>query len=158
MLSYIVKRLLHLIPILLGVSLLTFILISFTPGDYYTQLSQNPQISPETLAKLRAEQHLDKPWYIQYAYWLKDAAQGNLGYSVAYKITVSQLILSRLWNTFVLSLGATILAWCIAVPLGIWAVVKKDSWVDRLCSLIAFVGLSVPDVLLALLALMLAAG
>jgi peptide/nickel transport system permease protein len=62
-----------------------------------------------------------------------------------------------LWNTFLLSLGATILAWCVAVPLGIWAAVKKDSWVDRLCSMIAFVGLSIPDVLLALLALMFAA-
>lgn len=155
--SFIIKRLLHLIPILLGVSLLTFLLMALTPGDYYTQLAQNPQISPETLARLRAEQHLDKPWYIQYAYWLGNAVRGNLGYSVAYKISASQLILSRLWNTFLLSLGATILAWVVAIPLGIWAAVKKDSWVDRLCSLIAFVGLSVPDVLLALLALMFAA-
>ncbi len=157
MLAFILKRLLHLIPILLGVSLLTFLLMALTPGDYYTQLSQNPQISPETLARLRAEQHLDKPWYVQYAYWLKNALQGDLGYSVAYKVSASQLILSRLWNTFLLSLGATVVAWGVAVPLGIWAAVKKDSWVDRLCSLIAFVGLSVPDVLLALLALMFAA-
>jgi peptide/nickel transport system permease protein len=157
MLSFIVKRVLHLIPILLGVSLLTFMLMALTPGDYYTQLAQNPQISPEKLAQLRAERHLDKPWYIQYAYWLKGAVQGDFGYSVAYKTSASELIGSRLWNTFLLSLCATILAWCVAVPLGIWAAVKKDSWVDRLCSMIAFVGLSVPDVLLALLALMLAA-
>src|SRR5579883_1114309 len=158
MLSYIIKRLLHLIPILVGVSLLTFLLMSLTPGDYYTQLAQNPQISPETLAKLRAERHLDKPWYIQYGYWLKNALHGDLGYSIAYKVSASELIVSRLWNTFLLSLGATILSWCVAIPLGIWAAVKKDSWADRLCSLIAFVGLSVPDVLLALLALMFAAG
>jgi peptide/nickel transport system permease protein len=158
MFSFILKRLLHLIPILLGVSLLTFLLMSLTPGDYYTQLSQNPQISPETLAQLRAKQHLDKPWYIQYGYWLGNAVQGDLGYSVAYKIPTSQLIVSRLGNTFLLSLGAVALSWCVAVPLGIWAAVKKDSWVDRLCSMIAFVGLSVPDVLLALLALMFAAG
>ena len=55
MFSFIIKRLLHLIPILLGVSLLTFLLMSLTPGDYYTQLSQNPQVSPETLARLRAD-------------------------------------------------------------------------------------------------------
>jgi peptide/nickel transport system permease protein len=158
MLAFIIKRLLHLIPILLGVSLLTFVLMSLTPGDYYTQLSQNPQVSPDTLARLRAERHLDKSWYVQYAYWLKGALQGDLGYSIAYKVSATQLIMSRLWNTFILSLGATILAWAVAVPLGIWAAVKKDSWVDRLCSLIAFVGLSVPDVLLALLALMFAAG
>jgi peptide/nickel transport system permease protein len=157
MLSYILKRLLHLIPILLGVSLLTFLLMTLTPGDYFTHLSQNPQISAETLARLRAEQHLDKPWYVQYFYWLANAAQGNLGYSVSYKTPAATLIKSRLWNTFVLSFCATVLAWSVAVPLGIWAAVRKDSWADRLCSMIAFVGLSVPDVLLALLALMLAA-
>lgn len=157
MFAFIIRRLVHLIPILLGVSLLTFLLMAMTPGDYYTQLSQNPQISPETLARLRAERHLDKPWYIQYAYWLKGVAQGDLGYSVAYKVPASQLIFGRLWNTFLLSFCATVLSWCVAVPLGIWAAVKKDSWVDRLCSLIAFLGLSIPDVLLALLALMFAA-
>src|ERR1700733_9224343 len=103
MLAFIIKRLLHLIPILLGVSLLTFLLMSLTPGDYYTTLSQNPQVSPETLAPLRAEQPLDRPWYVQYAYWLKNAAHGDLGYSVAYKVPASQLIASRLWNTFLLS-------------------------------------------------------
>src|SRR5258708_7538125 len=98
MLSYIVRRLVHLIPILLGVSLLTFLLMSLTPGDYYTSLSQNPQVSPDTLARLRAERHLDQAWYVQYAYWLKGAVQGDLGYSIAYKVPAGQLIMSRLWN------------------------------------------------------------
>ncbi len=157
MFSYLVKRLLHLIPILLGVSLLTFFLGALTPGDYYSQLALNPQISPEKLAQLRAQRHADRPWYVRYGYWLASAARGDLGYSVAYKTEASGLIFGRLWNTFILSFAATVLAWGVAIPLGIWAAVNKDSWVDRLCSLIAFVGLSVPDVLLALLALMFAA-
>ncbi len=157
MISYLVRRLLHMIPILLGVSLLTFLLMSLAPGDYYTQLSQNPQITPAKLAELRAKQHLDKPWFVRYAYWLKYAAQGDLGYSIAYKIPVSQLIMGRLWNTFILSFWAMVLAWAVAIPLGILAAVHKDSWIDRLCSMIAFLGLSVPDLLLALLALMFAA-
>jgi peptide/nickel transport system permease protein len=157
MLTFLLKRLLHTVPILLGVSLLTFMLMSLTPGDYYTQLSQNPQITPEKLAELRAKQHLDRAWYVRYGYWLKDAAHGDLGYSIAYKISVSRLIVDRLWNTFLLSAGALVLAWGVAVPLGIWAALNKDSWVDRLCAMIAFVGLSVPDILLALLALMFAA-
>ncbi len=155
--QFVIKRLFHLVPILLGVSLLTFLLMSLTPGDYYTTLSQNPQISPEKLAEMRAKQHLDRPWYIQYAYWLKNALHGDLGESIAYKIPATQLILARLWNTFLLSFGATLLSWLVAVPLGIMAAVKKDSWADRTCSLLAFIGLSVPDVLLALLALMFAA-
>ena len=155
--QYLLKRLLHLLPLLLGVSLLTFLLMSLTPGDYYTTLSQNPQISPEKLAELRSKMHLDKPWYVQYLHWLKGAVRGDLGYSIAYKIPATELILARLWNTFVLSFAATVLVWLVAVPLGIWAAVKKDTWVDRACSLIAFIGLSVPEVLLALLALLFAA-
>lgn len=154
---FLIKRVLHMIPLLLGVSLLTFLLMSLTPGGYFTSLLQNPQISPETVARLKAQFHLDKPWYIQYLFWLKSAFHGDFGYSVAYKIPAAQLIVARLWNTFLLSLSATIIAWGVAVPLGIWAAVKRDTWIDRLCSLIAFLGLSVPDMLLALLALLLAA-
>jgi len=156
--TFTLKRLFHLLPILLGVSLLTSLLMSLTPGDYFTTLSQNPQISPEKVAELRAQWHYDKPWHIRYLYWLKNAARGDFGYSIAYKVPASELIYARLWNTFLLSFGATVIAWCVAVPLGIWAAVNKDSWVDRSCSLMAFVGLSIPEVLLALLALMLAAG
>ena len=154
--TFTLKRLFHLVPIVLGVSLLTFLLMSMTPGDYYTALEQNPQISREKVAELRAKMHLDRPWHIQYLYWLKHALQGDFGYSIAYKIPASELIFGRLWNTFLLSFAATLIAWGTAVPLGIWAAVKKDSLIDRFCGLIAFIGLSVPEVLLALLALMFA--
>jgi peptide/nickel transport system permease protein len=154
---FLFKRLLHLIPLLLGVSLLTFLLMTLSPGDYYTALSQNPQISPETLAHLKARFHLGEPWYVHYFYWLKNILHGDFGYSMAYKIPASSLIFERLGNTFLLSFSALILAWGVAIPLGIWAAVKKDSWADRACSLVAFIGLSVPDVLLSLLALWFAA-
>jgi peptide/nickel transport system permease protein len=155
--SFVLKRLLHMIPLLLGVSLLTFLLMSMAPGDYFTALSQNPQISPETIAHLKAQFHLDRPWYVQYFYWLKSVLHGDFGYSMAYKIPATALIVGRLWNTFLLALLALVIAWGIAIPLGIWAAVKKGSWVDHACSFIAFVGLSIPDVLLSLLALWFAA-
>ncbi len=60
--QYILKRLLHMIPLLLGVSLLTFLLMALSPGNYFTALQQNPQISPETIAALKAQFHLDRPW------------------------------------------------------------------------------------------------
>jgi peptide/nickel transport system permease protein len=154
---YLLKRLLHMIPILIGVSFLTFALTAFIPGDYFTKLSQNPQVTPDMLERMRTRYHLDRPWYVRYGYWLKNVVtHGDFGESIAYKRPASELIKARLWNTFLLSLTATILAWCVAVPLGIWAAVHKDSWIDRLCAFIAFVGLSVPEVLLALLALMFA--
>lgn len=155
--TFTLKRVFHVVPILLGVSLLTFLLMALAPGDYYSSLAANPQVSPEKLAELRAKRHLDKPWYIRYCYWLKNAViNRDLGYSVAYKTDASQLIAGRLWNTFVLSFCATALAWSVAVPLGIWAAVKKDTWIDRACALLAFLGLSIPELLLALLALMFA--
>jgi peptide/nickel transport system permease protein len=157
MLNFVLKRLLHMIPLLVGVSLLTFLLMSLSPGDYFTALSQNPQISPETIARLKAQFHLDRPWYIQYFFWVKNVLSGDLGYSMAYKIPATSLILARLWNTFTLSFFALILAWAVAIPLGISAAVRKNSWVDHACSLIAFAGLSIPDILLALLALWFAA-
>jgi peptide/nickel transport system permease protein len=155
--SYLFKRLLHMVPLLLGVSLLTFLLMALSPGNYFTALLQNPQISPETVARLKAQFHLDQPWYVQYIYWLKNVLHGDFGYSMAYHIPATSLIFQRLWNTFLLSFFALIIAWGVAIPLGIWAAVKKDTWVDRGCSLFAFVGLSVPDVLLSLLALWFAA-
>jgi peptide/nickel transport system permease protein len=155
--SFILKRLLHMIPLLLGVSLLTFLLMAMAPGDYFTALSQNPQISQATIEHLKAQFHLDRPWYVQYFYWLKSVLHGDFGYSMAYKIPATALIVGRLWNTFLLAFLALVIAWGIAIPLGIWAAVKKGSWVDHACSFIAFVGLSIPDVLLSLLALWFAA-
>src|SRR4051812_19944621 len=146
---YVVKRFLHMIPILLGVSLLTFMLTAFIPGDYFTKLTQNPQVTPDMIERMRTRYHLDKPWYVRYGYWLKNVTtRFDFGESIEYKRPARELITARLWNTFVLSLTATIIAWGVAVPLGIWAAVHKDSWIDRFCALIAFVGLSVPEVLL----------
>ncbi len=142
-----------MIPLLLGVSLLTFLLMALSPGNYFTTLQQNPQISPETIRQLQAQFHLDRPWYVQYIFWLKNVLCGNFGYSMAYKVSATSLIVVRLWNTFLLAFTALIIAWSIAIPLGIWAAVRKGSWVDHACSFFAFVGLSVPDILLALLAL-----
>jgi peptide/nickel transport system permease protein len=157
MLPFILKRVLHMVPLLLGVSLLTFLLMALSPGNYFTALQQNPQISPDTIARLKAQFHLDRAWYVQYVFWIKNVFCGNFGYSMAYKIPATSLIMARLWNTFLLSFTALIIAWGVAIPLGIWAAVKKDSWVDHTCSFIAFIGLSGPDVLLSLLALWFAA-
>jgi peptide/nickel transport system permease protein len=154
---FIFKRLLHMIPLLIGVSLLTFLLMALAPGDYFTSLQQNPQISPDTIAKLKAQFHLDRPWYVQYFYWLINILHGDLGYSMAYKIPATSLIFQRLWNTFLLSFIALIIAWAIAIPLGVWAAVKRDTWIDRGSSLLAFAGLSISEILLALLALWFAA-
>jgi hypothetical protein len=109
MLTFVLKRLLHMIPLLIGVSLLTFLLMSLAPGDFFTSLSQNPQISRETILKLKAQFHLGEPWYVQYFYWFKNILHGDFGYSMAYKMPATSLIFARLWNTFLLSFFAMII-------------------------------------------------
>lgn len=172
MTHYIIKRFFHLIFILLGVSFLSFMLISLTPGDFLTNLSLNPEIPAHTIEKLRKDFGLDQPWYVQYFKWLYNVLPVRInfhekmpvsfripdfGYSFSYKIKVSSLIWSRFINTIILSLSAEIIIWTLAIPLGFLCALKENKWADKLISFFAFTGLSFPEVLLGLLALMFAA-
>lgn len=150
--TYILKRFLHAIPILLGVTLITFFLINRTPGDYLATMKMNPQISKEVIEAQKKLLGLDEPhWYVRYAKWLWNVVTRlNFGYSFAMKKPVFNVILERLLNTFILSLCALIFAWTLSLPLGILAAVKQYRWTDTICSAIAFVGLSIPNVFLAL--------
>lgn len=157
MISYILRRLLHLFPLLIGITLLSFFIIQLAPGDYFDQLKLNPQISHQIIEQLRAQFGLDKPIYIQYWRWLKGVLKGDLGYSFTYRTKVSTLIASRLINTLILSISAMILSWSIAIPIGIFCAVKQYSWIDKLFSFLAYLGMSMPTFFLAFLLLYLAA-
>ncbi len=157
MIAFILRRLLALIPLLLAVTLLVFVLMSLAPGDYLSALKMQRDIPPEFIEKIRHEFGLDQPWYTQYFLWLKNILSGNLGESWTYKVPVSELLGQRLLATFLLSLCATVFAWVIAVPLGVLAALKKDSFFDRLSSVLAYGALSFPDFFFALLALYFAA-
>jgi peptide/nickel transport system permease protein len=177
MIHYIVKRFFHLLFILLGVSFLSFLLMSLTPGDFLTSLSLNPQIPAQTVEKLRKEFGLDQPWYIQYVRWLGNISPiaidtsyakhhhtfplyfkiPDLGYSFSYRIKVTTLIWSRFFNTILLSLTAEFIIWTLAIPLGLLCAAKEKKWLDKIISFCAFTGLALPEVLLGLLALMFAA-
>ena len=154
----IVKRVLASIPLLFAVSFVTFFLLFHSPGDYLSSLQLNPQISQEFLKAERARLGLDRPFYIVWLKWIWGVVRhGDLGQSFQYKIPVLDLIGARLWATFLLALTSTIFAWFLAIPLGIAAATKHNGIVDRLASAVAFIGLSVPSVLLALLAVYFAA-
>lgn len=158
MAKLIVKRLLQAIPLLLAISLVTFFLLFHSPGDYLGQLRLDPRISQEFLDREIRRLGLDKPWYIVWASWVWGIVRyGNFGHSFTYHIPVTQLIGARIVNTFILAFSSTLFAWVIALPLGMIAAIKKDKLVDRLASGLAFLGLSVPAVLLALLAVYVAA-
>ncbi len=153
MLRYIFRRIFISIPLLLGISLLTFILISVTPGNFFDSLKLNPQISSETIARYEALYHLDKPLIEQYFHWLRSVVKFDFGYSFFYNCPVSHVIGGRLYNTFILSLASLILTWLIAIPLGIWAAVNRNRIGDRLLSFFSFAGLSIPSFFLAILLL-----
>ncbi len=157
MLAFILRRLLTLIPLLLGVTLLVFLLMSLAPGDFLTPVKMQRDVPTELIAELEREFGLDRPWYVQYGYWLGNVLQLNFGYSWSFKVPVTDLIGSRLFATFLLSLTSLLFAWCIAIPLGVLAAIYKDSIFDRLSSFLAYAALSIPEFFLALLAVWFAA-
>ena len=154
----ILKRILHTIPVLLGISLLTFLVLQLAPGDFLSLMELNPQISPEKIQDMRVRFGLDQPWYVQYLIWLKNIFfHLDFGESFSRHQPVFSVLSTGLLNTLVLALSAAFLTWVLAIPLGILAAVRQHSWVDKTSSLVAFLGLSVPEVFLALLFILFAA-
>ena len=100
-----------MIPLLLGISFFSFMIISLAPGDFITAMSQNPQITTETIDALRAKFGLDLPWYIQYFKWLWNVLHLDFGYSFANQVPVFTLIGQRMFNTLLLALSAALFAW-----------------------------------------------
>jgi peptide/nickel transport system permease protein len=153
--TFVLRRLLALIPLLLAVTFITQALLVAAPGDYVTALER---ISPELAKLLRHQFHLDSHNVItRYWYWLWQALQGNFGFSFKYMTPVWGLVWQRLFNTLLLSSAALVISWGVAIPLGTLAAVKRGTWIDRSASFVAFLGLSMPAVFFALLMVMLAA-
>jgi peptide/nickel transport system permease protein len=158
MIAFIFRRLLTLIPMLLGVALLVFLLMYLAPGDFLTQARADREVSPDLIRQLEAQYGLDRPWYVQYGRWLEQVfLRGDLGYSWTYKVPVSELLAQRLPATLLLSLTSLLFAWSIAIPLGVLAAIYQDSLFDRISALLAYAALSIPEFFLALLAVFFAA-
>ncbi len=153
MLLYILRRLLHAVPTIIGVTFISFLIIKLAPGDYLDQLKMNPQISPETIERLRKLYGLDEPLLIQYLKWLKSAIFFDLGYSFQYHAPVTQLIWERIPNTLLLSVSSALLSWFIAVPLGILAAIKENTLIDRFIRVFSYTFMSLPSFFLAFLLL-----
>ncbi|SMO35285.1 peptide/nickel transport system permease protein [Balnearium lithotrophicum] len=157
MFKYLIKRLLQMIPILIGMTFISFVVIKLAPGDYLTQLELNPSISKETIEELRKMYGLDQNILLQYLYWLKNALLFNFGYSFAYHKPVLDLIEERLLNTLELTVTSFFVSWLLSVPLGIVAAVYKDRLLDRLIVFFSLFGISFPNFFLAFLLMFFAA-
>jgi peptide/nickel transport system permease protein len=153
---YLLRRTFHAVFLLFGVSLLTFLFSALTPGNYFDEMRLNPQIAPETVAALRAQYQLDRPLPVRYAHWLNAVAHGELGFSFAYNSPVGPLLWVRARNTLLLTVTATLLAWMLALPLGIWSASRLGRAPDRVLSGATATLLVIPDLVLALGLLILA--
>ena len=156
--TFVLRRVLQTIPLLLGISALTFLLLKLSPGDFLTTQGENPVISQATLDAMRVRFGLDKPWYVQYLLYLKNVfLHFNFGESFARHQPAATVLREGLLNTLVLAVAAALVTWGLAIPLGVWAAVRQYSWVDKGLSLLAFLWLSIPEVLSGLLLLFFAA-
>lgn len=144
---YIVQRLLLLIPLLLGISLLTFVLLHLAPGDAAAaQLGLNPRgMDATTLARLRAQMGLDDPLPLQYLRYLGNLLRGDLGYSLTTRAAVRAEILARLPATLQLATAAMLIVVLVALPLGILAALHRGGLVDGLTMTGALLGVSLPS-------------
>jgi peptide/nickel transport system permease protein len=143
--------------VVVGVSLLTFAMLELAPGDFLTEMRLDPRISPATVDALRRHYGLDDPMPVRYLHWLGAVARGDFGFSLAYDMPAGSLLRSRALNTLALTVPATIVAWLLAVPLGIAAAAARGGWTDRVAGGTASVALAVPDLLVPLLLVALAA-
>lgn len=146
------------ISLLLALSLLTFALSEWTPGDYLSTQRLNPELSPATIEAMRARSELDQPWLVRYKNWCRSALAGDFGDSVAYGVPVRQLLRDRWAATFRLNAVATGLAWMIAFLVGSWAAARAGGAVDWATRAAQALLLGLPELVLALLGLWLWGG
>lgn len=148
---YFLRRAVQTIWLVIGVSLLTFVMLELAPGDFLTELRMDPRIAPATVEALRQHYGLDDPLPLRYVRWLWAVARGDFGFSLAYDMPAASLLWGRALNTLALTLPATLAAWLLAVPLGIAAAAARGGWVDRATGAATSTALAVPDLLVPLL-------
>lgn len=152
MTKYILRRLIISIPVLLGITVIVFLLIHFAPGDPVMGMIDPTQgsFSAELIDRERARLGLDKPLPVQYVLWLGRVLRGDLGYSLITHKPVAKLIGERIWPTLQLTLSALVLSVVVGTAIGIISAVKQYSWIDYLTTLFSFAAVSVPGFFLAL--------
>ena len=152
MMTLLVRRLLQAIPVLFGISIITFILIYYLPADP-ARMYAGPSATVETVARIRHELGLDLPLWDQYGHYMQRVLRGDLGFSYRKQLPVTDLLLSRIPYTLALIFGGVFVELLIGLPIGLASAVARGQWADRLGMFIALVGVSAPPFWLGLLLL-----
>ncbi len=155
MISYIIRRILTAIPLMLGITILSFAIIKAAPGGP-TALLMNPNTKPEDKVKFEEKYGLNEPIYVQYGKWLGNMVKGDFGTSLIRRgVPVSEMILNRLPNTLLLMVASTILAFLIAVPLGIFSAMRPYTKLDYTVTVTSFLGVATPNFWLGIMLIIL---
>jgi peptide/nickel transport system permease protein len=156
MTAYILRRLVQTVVVIGLLSFFCYYLMTLMPGDPVDEMiAANPHATSEDRERLRALHGLDQPVHVRYWNWATTIVSGDLGYSRTYRVPVSEIMGRALFNTFLLALGALVFSLLVALPLGIWAALRKGSRVDYVANLFAFAGISVPSFWIAIVLILL---
>jgi len=155
-LSYIVRRLLLAVLTSWAISVLAFVIIQLPPGDYVTayiaqMTASGTTVSQELADTLREQYGLNQPLWVQYLRWMKLVLRGEFGMALEWGKPVSAVIADRLWLTMALSIGAIVITWVLALPIGIYSAVRQYSIGDYVATFVGFIGLAVPSFMIALI-------
>ncbi|KKX55590.1 ABC transporter permease [Brevibacillus borstelensis] len=142
--SYLIKRIISLIPILVGISILVFTILHLVPGDP-ASIMLGTEATPEAVAVLRAEMGLDKPLISQYLHWAGGLLQGDFGVSVHTGEEILPQILKRFLITLQLTIMAVVIGWTLAIPFGILSAIRSHSKTDKVIRILTLLGISVPN-------------
>jgi len=158
MLAYIVRRFFIAILTIIAASILAFVVMQLPPGDFITSYmallqSQGTVVTAEEEEAIRVQYGLDKPMYMQYFRWIEQMSKGNFGVAFEYNRPVGEIIGDRLFLTMVVSVAAIVFIWVLALPIGIYSAVRQYSPGDYLFTFIGFLGIAIPNFMLALIIL-----
>ncbi|MBN1866833.1 ABC transporter permease [Candidatus Sumerlaeota bacterium] len=158
MLTFIARRLLHMIPTLFVISIISFILIQLPKGDFFDSLqaelmANDNEASKESLEQQRIKYHLDKPLYQQYLYWVGGFFKGDFGLSLEWQRPVNELIYERLGLTFALAFGSLLFIYVVSIPIGVYSARRPNTVGDHVFTSIGVFGLCIPDFILAIVAM-----
>ena len=156
MLNYVARRLVLALITCAAISVLTFVIIRLPPGDFVDAYIANlavggSTVSAEQAAAMRREYGLDRPVVVQYGLWMGKVVAGDFGVSMMWKRPVTEVIGDRLWLTMAVSFAALLLTWLIALPIGIYSAARQYSIGDYIATTLGFIGLAIPNFLLALI-------
>ncbi len=156
--TWVLRRALETLPVLLGVSALTFLLLQLAPGNFLDAFAENPAVSAAQLDRMTRAFGLDRPWHVQWLLYVKNVVLHlDFGQSFSYRQPVFTVLARGMANTLLLATAGACVTWGLAVPLGLLAAAKQGTGIDRGISLASFALLSIPEVLSGLLLLVLAA-